>query len=231
MWKYILILALSAGVLIETWIVEANGQSTWCPPGSTIVPLSYGNTCRCPDGTLANINGCVQHQNQTYVPPQRYVPPPPQNYIPPREQQVASAAEALGNLVDWLFTSPQFDATTYSGYNPAHALNVAQQNNNALQVPPNFFDKYTDTNTPPKTNVTQPNSFNGLQDVKKINPTSPAQAPSAPQTLDTPLPPPGQLGVNQNVTGFQQETNVSTPNQTWFQKATNWVGCSLLTRC
>jgi hypothetical protein len=230
-WKYIFVTTLGAIVFVETWTGEVSGQSVWCPPGSTPVAIGYGNMCRCPDGSFASINGCGQHQNQTYTQPRRYVPPPPQN--PPKDQQVASAAEAFGNFVDWIFTSPQFDATMNSMYNPRDILNDLQNSseNKSLKVPPGYADSIVGSPAP-KPNITPTDSLKGIQDVKSIAPTSPTQTPtSSPQPPDTPLPPPGQLGINQGVTGFQQSTNVSTPSQTWVQRATNWIGCSLLSRC
>src|SRR6476646_2987420 len=116
MLKYILLTALSAGVFIQTWTIDANSQSAWCPPGSTIVPIPGGNMCRCPDGSLANINGCQERQPQQPQQPERYKPPP---YQPStiQQQQVAGvgeAIEALSNGVKSLFmTEDQFNSVTW----------------------------------------------------------------------------------------------------------------------
>lgn len=61
--------------------------------------------------------------------------------------------------------------------------------------------------------------------------------PDYPDPFENPNLPPGQLGVNPNVTGFQpQTTNVGTPKkdvstQTWDQRINNWINCSLLKHC
>ena len=120
MFKHILLTALSAVVFVETWTIDANGQSTWCPPGSTPVPITgpggmgSGNMCRCPDGSYANINGCGPQPQQSPQ-PQRYPRPP---YNPPQQQQVAAALEAFSSVGhnSVMFQLPQFQPGSQGQY-------------------------------------------------------------------------------------------------------------------
>jgi hypothetical protein len=224
MWKHILISAVSAMAFVQAWATEADAQSTWCPPGSTPVPApsGYGNACRCPDGSLASINGC----------PQRYTRPQPQPSIPQQpitpatNPQLASVFSFFNSALDGWRSEQNKDMD--SRYNLNDIVKQAQKTNSIVAQPPSgFFDKYE---PPPNPNVTPANPFGlskELKDVKGVTPTLP------PRTNDTSttLPPPGQLGVNPGVTGFQPQTNTTQNNQSWGQKATNWIECGVLRRC
>jgi hypothetical protein len=225
MWKQI-VTAVSAVAFIQTWIIEADGQSTWCPPGATPVAGGGGNMCLCPDGSYANMNGC----------PQRYIGQQPQPYIPPQQPimpetdlQVAGAFASFLSAIDG-WRSSQQDRVMDQRYDVKTILNEQQKKNSfvAPPAPPGFFEKNYEP--PPNPNVTPANPFGisgNLLDVQGLAPTARPQATATP----APPPPPGQLGVNAGVTGFQQQTNATANNQSWSQKATNWFECSVLRRC
>ncbi|MCK1348662.1 MULTISPECIES: hypothetical protein [unclassified Bradyrhizobium] len=222
-----LVTAVAAVVVLQICITEVDAQTSWCPPGSTPVAGGGGNMCLCPDGSYANINGC----------PQRHIRPPAQANIPPqpklpdRSLQVAGAFEAfLTSINIWKRSQDKVVPTEWKTY---QILNERQKENSiAAKPPPGFDDTFGAKNYKPPSNpnVTPTNPFGtsgNLSDVKGLSPPTTPIATATPTTL----PPPGQLGANSGVTGFQPQTNTAPQNQSWGQKATNWFECKVLNRC
>lgn len=229
MWKQIFAV-VSAVAFVQTWIVEARGQSTWCPSGSTPVAGGGGNMCRCPDGSYANINGCpqpnIRPQPEAYTPQQPVTPAriPQQPITPDRISQTASVFTIFDNA--WSsFLGSQQDKIAPKEWNTSKLLKERQKENSfiAPAPPPGFFDQYASVPNPNVTNANPSFDSRRIQDVKGLSSTSTPPATATPTTL----PPPGQFGVNAGVTGFQQPTKTTGNNQSWRY----WFECNVRNRC
>jgi hypothetical protein len=178
-------------------------------------------------------NACQACQMQSRSRPEPAPPVLQQPTVSARDRQVANALTALMSSMGSFIQSTGYNNSVIpKDWNPDNIgdfLTQQRENNkiNAPAPPPGLVESY---DSKPNPNVKPSNQFEfsgSLLDPKDITHMSMPKAAAAPTTL----PPPGQLGVNSNATGFQQETNVNANNQTWGQKVTNWFECSVLRRC